>query len=213
MVCYGRGYKDFVLYLAFILNNMGYKVLVDDKSMNKELAEVISHKDFNCPVRTYRNIDFNFSNTELKGYDFVITYCSEIESAESCIGGRYLIINASACKSELYGCEKLINTLKADTMFILRDQVGSIGKKYIGKYMLPADKILGIYEVKFDEYDKEYQYSMDYDGVTNFKYLSEGMTKVLIRCVSVISGREQDVIKKAFKWAKGGKVFDNRFLE
>lgn len=201
------------MYLSFVLNNMGYRVLVEDRSINRQLAYVISYNDFSCPIRTYRNIDFNFSESEFKGYDFVLIYCTDSKTAGKIFGCRYLIINSSACKSDLYICEEVMNTLKSDTMFILRDQVGSIGKKYIGKYIITSEKIMGIYEVKYDEYDKEYQYSMDYDGVQNFKLLSEGMCKVLVRCITLITGKGQEQIKKALKWAKGGKVFDNRFLE
>ena len=79
--------------------------------------------------------------------------------------------------------------------------------------MVSSDKILCMYEVKFDEYDKEYQYGMDYDGLIEFKYLSDDLCKALVKSISIISGRSQNIVKKALKWAKGGKVFDNRFLE
>lgn len=204
------------MYCAFILNNMGYRILVNDWSNTKELSHVISHNDYSNTIRTYRNIDFNFSYDELKGYDYVITYITEYDM----IAGRldisgycYMIINSSVYKNSIFKCENIIRKFKGDIIFIIRDRIGSIGRKYIGKFMISSDKILCMYEVKFDEYDKEYQYGMDYDGLIEFKYLSDDLCKALVKSISIISGRSQNVVKKALKWAKGGKVFDNRFLE
>ena len=64
-----------------------------------------------------------------------------------------------------------------------------------------------MYEVKFDEYDKEYQYGMDYDGLIEFKYLSDDLCKALVKSISIISWKKSEYCKKSIKWAKGGKVF------
>lgn len=195
---------------------MGYRVLVNDWSKGKELAYIISHNDYSNKIRTYRNIDFNFSYDELKGYDYVITYITDYQEISTRIDFSqycYMIINSSVSKENIYKCENIIDKFQGDIIFILRDRIGSIGRKYIGKFMITSERILCMYEVKFDEYDKEYQYGMDYDGLIEFKYLSEDLCKTLIKSISIISGKNQNVVKKALKWAKGGKVFDNRFLE
>lgn len=213
ILCFGRGYKDFIVYTAFVLNNMGYKVLVNDRSRNREMADIISHNDFECDIRTYRNIDFLFSNGDMPGYDFILTYISDISELGRYENFRYILINQSAYRTELYRCTELMEYMKTDTLFVLRDKVGNIGKKYLSKYVLPNEKLLSIYEVGYDGWDKKYQLFMDYDGVGDFKYISDDLCRALNRCISVITGKEQGDVKKALKWAKGGKVFDNRFLE
>ena len=97
-----------------------------------------------------------------------------------------------------------IRKFKGDIIFIIRDRIGSIGRKYIGKFMISSDKILCMYEVKFDEYDKEYQYGMDYDGLIEFKYLSDDLCKALVKSISIISGRSQN-IEKSIKMGERGQ--------
>ena len=155
----------------------------------------------------------NFSKSYLDGYDFSITYISEINDTVFNTQNSFLIINSAAYKKDICLCEELIRLLDIDTIFILRDKLGSIGKKYIERFMISSNRILCMHEVEFDEYDKKYQYSMDYDGVVDFKYISDDLCRVLIKSISVISGKSQTIVRKALKWAKGGKVFDNRFLE
>lgn len=213
IISFGRGYKDYVMYTAFTLNNMGYKVLVNDRSDDRELAVIISHNDIGSTIRTYRNIDFNFSEDELEGYDYVITYLTEIDRNIKYSDYQYMIINSTLYKSDIFKSEAMIKLFNGDIIFILRDRIGSIGRKYIAKFMISSEQILCMYEVKLDEYDKEYQYGMDYDGIVDFKYISDSLCKILIKSISVISGRSQETVRKALKWAKGGKVFDNRFLE
>lgn len=209
---FGRGYKDYLIYMVFILNNMGYSVLVNDKSTDKDLADVISYNDFNTKIRTYRNVDFNFSEDYLEGYDYVLYYYTDYPADTE--RWQYAVFNVSVFKSELYLCQQIINAVKTDVIVILRDQVrNSVDKKYISKYILNPAKIIGLHEIKLDEYDKEYQFRMDYDGVGLFKYLSEPYVRALVKTVCTVTGRGQGCVRKALKFAKEGKIFDNRFLE
>lgn len=210
----GRGYKDYLIYMAFVLNNMGYSVLVNDRSQDKELADVISYNDFDIRIRTYRNVDFNFSEDCLDGYDYVINYYADYSADMERERYHFVILNVSVFKSELSLCQKIINAAKADVIVIIRDQVrNSVDKKYVSKYILNPSKIIGLHEIKLDEYDKEYQFRMDYDGVGLFKYLSEHYIRALTKTVCAITGKGQGSVKKALKFAKEGKIFDNWFLE
>lgn len=200
------------MYMVFILNNMGYSVLVNDKSTEKDLADIISFNDFNVGIRTYRNVDFNFSEDCLEGYDYVLHYYTDYPSDME--RWTYVVINVSVFKSELCLCQRIINAMKTDVIVIVRDQVrNSVNKKYISKYILNPDKIIGLHEIKLDEHDKEYQFGMDYDGAGFFKYLSEPYVRSLVKTVCAITGRGQGSVRKAWKFAKEGKIFDNRFLE
>lgn len=196
--------------MVFILNNMGYSVLVNDKSPEKDLAYVISYNDFSHKVRTYRNVDFNFSDDCLAGYDYVINYYTGYPMEfEQC---HYVIFNVSVFKSDLYFCQKIINEVRADVIVIIRDQVRySADKKYVSNYLLNPEKILGIHEIKLDTYDKEYQFRMDYDGAGFFKSLSEQYVRALVKTICAITGRGQERVRKALKSAKKGRIIDKQF--
>jgi hypothetical protein len=219
IICFGNGYKDYVIYMSYVLNNMGYRIIINDMSKRKDLSNVISCNDFTIPMRTYRNIDFNFGEYVCEGYDYVLTYSDDIDVLlymdNNDLFGEilYIIINASVNKNTLFTCKDLIKNIEGDVILILRDKVGYINKKYIGKYMISSNRILDMQEIRLDEYDKKYEYQMDYDGLIKFKYLSEDYCKSLIKSVAIITGKESDNVKRALKLAKGGRVFDNRLLE
>lgn len=202
------------MYVAFVLNNMGYHVVVNDMSDNREMADVVSLCDFNSDIKTYRNVDFNFSGDYLGGYDFCIDYFNNLKGVT--LDGRYdgIILNVQVFKSELELCRRIIDNSKSYVILIVRDKtVNCVNKKYISKYILDSSKILKIHEIDFDFFDKEYQYLMDYDGIGKMKYLSEIFSNVLIKTICSITGKGQGSVKKALKNLKEGKIFDNRFLE
>ena len=200
--------------MAFVLNNMGYHVIVNDMSDKREMADIVSLNDFNSDIKTYRNIDFNFSGEYLAGYDYNIDYFNDI--SDTILNDRYsnVILNVQVFRSELEVCRRIINGTKSDIILIIRDKTENcIDKKYISKYILNSENVLKIHEIFFDVYDKEYQYMMDYDGVYKIKYLSDKYSNVLIKTICSITGRGQGSIKKALKNVKEGRIFDNRFLE
>ena len=214
VVVYGNGYKDFPVYMAFILNNMGYHVVVNDMSETREIADIVSINDFNSEVKTYRNVDFNFSGEYLGGYDYSINYFNNLKKVP--YNDRYdgIILNVQVFKSELEMCRRIINNSKSFIILIVRDKtINCINKKYIYKYILDSSRGLKIYEIDFDFYDKEYQYIMDYDGIGKMKYLSENYSNILIKTICSITGNSQGNVKKALRNLKEGKIFDNRFLE
>lgn len=214
IVFFGRGYKDYLIYMAYTLNNMGYSVLIHDRSKEKELADIISHHDFSTEMRTYRNVDFNFSRDNLTGYQYVFYYYSEYSKELDWEKRQFTILNASVFKSDLQVCQNIMNHTDSDVILIIRDRIrNSIDKKYIAKYIIKPSKLLGMHEIRFDEYDKEYQFRMDYDGVGSFKYLSDNYVNVLVKTICAITGKGQGRVRKALKYAKEGKIFDNRFLE
>ncbi|MBQ3546583.1 MAG: hypothetical protein IJA34_16595 [Lachnospiraceae bacterium] len=200
--------------MAFILNNMGYHVVVNDMSNNREMSYVVSLSDFNSEVKTYRNVDFNFSGDFLRGYDYSIDYFNNLKDIP--LKDKYdgIVLNVQVFKSELEMCKRIIDNSQSYVILIIRDKtVNSVNKKYILKYIFGSSKASKIHEIDFDFYDKEYQYIMDYDGIGKMKYLSENYSNVLIKTICSITGNGQGNVKKALKNLKEGKIFDNRFLE
>lgn len=200
--------------MAFILNNLGYHVIVNDMSENRELGDIISFNDFNIDIKTYRNVDFNFSGEYLEGYDFMIDYYDDLSKKVS--GERFdcIILNSSVSRSELEICRRIINVSKSDVIMVIRDRTDNcINRKYIMKYIITAPNLLKIHEINLDFYDKEYQFMMDYDGIGKVKYLSENYVNVLSKTVCSVTGKGQGSVKKAIKNMREGRIFDNRFLE
>lgn len=200
--------------MAFVLNNMGYSVIVNDMSDNRDISDIVSLNDFNSDIKTYRNVDFNFSGECLRGYEFCIDYFNNLRDVNYNDKYEGIILNVQVFRSELEMCKRIINNTKSYVIMIIRDKtVNCVNKKYISKYILDSSKLLKIHEVDFDFYDKEYQYIMDYDGIGKMKYLSETFSNVLIKTICSVTGESQGRVKKALKSFKEGKIFDNRFLE
>lgn len=200
--------------MAFILNNLGYHVIVNDMSENRELGDIVSLDDFNTDIKTYRNVDFNFSGEFLQGYDFMINYYDDLR--KKVLNDRFdcIVLNTSVLRSDLEVCRGIINSSKSDVIMIIRDRTDNcINRKYISKYIITSANLLKMHEISLDFYDKEYQYMMDYDGIGKIKYLSENYTNVLIKTICSVTGKGQGSVKKAIKNMREGRIFDNRFLE
>ena len=70
-----------------------------------------------------------------------------------------------------------------------------------------------VYEIADDAIDREYKISMSYEGISSFKRLSEGFSKVLIKIAKRLTeAREQD-IEKALSRAREGKIIEYSILE
>lgn len=209
IICYGRKYKDFPIYLSFVLNNMGYSVLVNDRSVHQDMADVVSCNAFSEHIRTYRCVDFNFSEDVLTGYDYVICYYDEWSEALFDTDSNYIVLNVQIYRCDMELCRRIMENARADIIIVIRDKAGTVaGRKYIGKYMSNITELLDIHEIKLDRYDKEYQYRMDYEGILSLRNMSEDYVKALQRTVCSITGKGHNAVKKALKHMKEGRMLE-----
>lgn len=212
IICFGDGYKDYVIYMSYILNNIGYKVVINDMTSEKELANIISCSNFEIPIRTYRNIDFNFGECLWEGYDYSIIYSNDIEillKMNDEYGLRnitYVIINVSVYKNMLLICRDFIQKMNRDVIFILRDRVGYIDMHYVMKHIITEDRIVDNHEIKYHKQDKKYEYEMEYGGIVAFENLSGDYRSSLVRCVAIITCQKKKKVKKALAKAMKGCI-------
>lgn len=215
-ICFvGSNYKDFVFYMALLLNNLEKRVLINDKSLGQDFMAMFSEYDLNERLLTYRNIDIYFGEYRDGNYDFILDYIGDLKYLESSGSYSYIVVNSSMGRQEIFDNLKQIACLQKETIFVIRDTTGG-GKdrKYLKQnYMKYMTFISCLYEIPLDYMDKDYQTEMDYRGFIRFKYLSQKYCKTLIKIAVMFTGKQEPMVEKALKYAKEGRILDNRILE
>lgn len=240
---YGNPYKDFGIYLALVLNNLGYHVMITDKSPGQELRCFFDEEP--CKgMMTYRNVDFyippagdgkhdireTHGDSEVQDgsddrkernsvhYDYGLDYINEWREQENIAleKGSYdmVIFNMDGAKMSLRLLEKIGIQGEIRKFLVLRDLPMEFPKLwFLKKYYLNSGLFESVYGILIDLYDKEYQYRMEYEGIHGCRYLSAGYSDVIVRLTKDISGQDIRRIKKALRCVKEGRIFDNRLLE
>ncbi len=215
-----------MLYMALILNNLGYMVLIADRSRRRELADILTCELTQEGLVTYRNLDFYMAADRREEenfvrqhqYSYVFDYVNEPEgdviADVTKAGYDGIIINTSCLRSELRVSREIVMRAGVKVLVVIRDMPENIPKlKYIEKYYMNNVGICSLYAVPPDICDKEYQYKMDYEGIRSYRAMSSGYSCVLSKCICEISGRDDKSVKRALRYLKEGKIFDNRLLE
>lgn len=201
--------------MALLLNNLDHRVLINDKSSRKDFMTMFSDYDLKERLLTYRNIDIYFGDCRNEHYDFILDYTGDLNCTEQTGSYRYIIVNSSMNRQEILDHLKQAVSLKKETILVLRDTTGG-GKDrtYLKQnYMKFMTFVSCLYEIPLDYTDKDYQTEMDYGGFIQFRYLSQKYCKTLIKIAGILTGKPEHMAEKALKYAKEGKIFDNRVLE
>ncbi len=201
--------------MALLLNNLEHRVLINDKSSRQDFMTMFSDYDLKERLLTYRNIDFYFGECRGEDYDFILDYIGDLNCLKQAGAYRYIIINSSMGRQEILDNLKQAVCLKKETLLVIRDTTGG-GKdrKYLKQHYMKYMSIVScLYEIPLDYSDKDYQTEMDYAGFVQFRYLSQKYCKTLIKIAGILTGKPEQTVEKALKYAKEGKVFDNRVLE
>lgn len=176
-----------MLYLALLLNNMGYHVLISDFSMERDFLVMFSdsiHEEF---VR-YKNVDITFRSYGGKKYHFIFNYLGDERYNDDLKNCRYIIINSSMKRQESFAhIEWICNTLK-ETILIIRDTIkGQIDKELL--YMHDMTNVKHVFEIPLDYMDKDYQTQIDLGSFLMFKYLSKKVLWYVNKTCSYVYGK------------------------
>lgn len=215
-----REYKDFTYYLALLLNNLEYRVLIWDISPEQDFKAMLSVEMKEQDFVTFRNIDFSFQHYQddiqnLEQYQYVLKYLGEFCQEQALAECDFFVLNSSMMKHEIDEYFRWIHLFQKNGILVLRDLSDkevreSFVKNRYGQAITSFDKV---YKIPLDYIDKEYQTELDYQGVTKLQHISSRFEKVLEDLAGRMTGREAKDIHKAFQGVKGGKIIGNRVLE
>lgn len=199
---YGCGQTDICVYLANILENAQYRVLVIDNSFGQKMGFCIPRPAKQMNTVTFKEVDYcagiSVDAWKREGYDYVVVDMGTFPQEEE----------LAAC-DEIFlvtGCERA--QLETYRSFILDRQKpqGIIFRNFCRNYMdersiaarIEEDNcfVTERYFLPFSEPDECGRVRMQYEGYRDFLYLSRAFEKVLLRIL-------RDITKLGYQAALG----------
>ena len=107
---FGCGQSDLCIYLASILENMKYRVLVIDNSKEQKIRLCIPKPEEDISTITYQNVDYTFLRPHSEwlhyAYDFIVVDMGEAPKEDALALSDFLI---GVLDCELYSVERYRN--------------------------------------------------------------------------------------------------------
>ncbi|MBO5245906.1 MAG: hypothetical protein J6B28_01450 [Eubacterium sp.] len=208
---FGVSQTDICIYLASILQNMGYRVCVLDNSYEQAMYYCIPHPAEKLLTITYKKIDYErlvpAECWQEKEYDYLLvdmgvwppqtdlTLCDEI----------FLVMDSAVAQIERY--RKLMERVALPMNVIVRDiYPEAVNAKRILE-MLQEENcfVVDKYVLPFHEEDSICRIGMQHQGYRNFSRLSVPFEKILLKICAVLTEGDTTVIWRSFKRARRGE--------
>lgn len=207
---WGSYHVDFVCYVARILSCMGKEVLVIDASPTQEFSHFFTNKEAELSVISQCNVDFTTKGTKLlpkdSAYDVMLFYFGDHFDAEQLRSCTEIFALSFWDRIAMERLRLQTMDLRLPIDVILRNYCGAKHDRKQCMSLLKNENIFIAqeYYIAFDEMDENYRIRMQYEAIGDFRHISSGMEKVLIRIVNVICPSEWQTIKNAVRKAKRG---------
>lgn len=218
----GYDILDFSVYLSMILKNLQYDVIVADmthmenqlfnwqESCENSYKKIIFHKG--------KSTDDYFGSFE-RERDIVIFLFDDEKDNMLLEMDKTFIITDNRYQSVM-NMRNMVRSCEQLNGIIFRDITeNGVNANYIIKQVLKDDYLVNlqksgkVYEINDDIYDREYNISLQYDGITDFKHLSDKFIKSLHFVAREITAFESKLIEKAILKAKDGEIYEHCILE
>lgn len=207
---------DFSVYLSMVLKNLQYDIIVADISCRARFF----FQQVSCDY-SYRDIYFYKGNISglNKEADFIFVLSHEVQSSffELC-DNVYVVSDNSFGMSE-YIKDVIRDSSKLDGV-IFRDVTDNgVTGQYVVNHIIKDDYLIKlwkkgyVYEIEDDTIDREYKISLSYEGISDFKRLSSGFSRVLVKVAHRLTGAKEQDIEKALAKSKEGKIIEYSILE
>lgn len=206
----GADSADLCIYLASLLKNLDYTLLLVDDSGKRNLMHCIPQPKEALTVINYQGVDYEemVFKDELcqRDYDFILVHMSEFPSKQELAPFEELFLVCGCERIELERCQSFIQQALVPVNVVLR---GICGEKITGKYwfqMLERQNpfVMERFCIRLDEMDESYRIEMQYDYFKQFEQLSGGYQKVLIRIGLLLTGKKRNAVVRALAKAKRG---------
>lgn len=210
---FGCEQTDLCIYLASILENMKYRVLVIDNSFEQKMRFCIPRPDEKMNIITYKNIDYRslceHSQWKSKDYDFTIVDLGSWPDEKSMSDCDELICVLNCEKSEMEKYRELVSHIRHPVSVLFRDfckkymSTGGIKKTFASENCFLLEQLF----VPFCEEDECSRLMMQFDGYRNFANLSREFEKVLFHLCKNISEQNYREVLSGVRRAKRGECF------
>ncbi|MCI7130860.1 MAG: hypothetical protein MSA09_10010 [Lachnospiraceae bacterium] len=207
---FGAGQTDICIYVASILQNMGFHVCVVDNSYEQAMHYCIPHPVEKLLTITYKKIDYEclvpVDCWQEKDYDYLIVDMGvwPSEDALQACGERFLVLDCSVAQIARY--RELMKRAALPMNVILRDVCAEAVSARRIFAMLQEENcfVVDSYVLPLNEDDMAGRFCMQYQGYQSFEHLSVPFEKMLVKICRELSDCEDTQIWRSLKRARKG---------
>lgn len=208
----GVGKADIVIYCAYALQKMEYKVLVWDETKSREMSYSIMKPDGPIDVVRYKNMDFAFSEVVSleEGYDYVLNV-RDFDSGISENAHKYVLIcDGDRCSIDGLGWH--VSAMKDrdvdinDCMILYRNVYGSYGADRAQTMLDCLGFSVFSHTLGHDCVDEACRERMQYRPFTSMADVSGEMERSIRKLLAFATGLDEKQIRRGIKLAKRGRA-------
>lgn len=212
---FGWEQTDLCIYLASILENMKYHILVIDNSMEQKMGCCIPKPKTKTELEivTYKNVDYRWkvpaAEWQTNQYDFVIID----------MGSEPLEDEISRCEEVFLvtGCDYVCIQKYRTFMLQIKKPMTVIIRNYHKEMMLEKQIVRQLekencfvmehYLLPFDEWDESKRISMQYQGYRDCGGISKELEKLLFHLGCMLVNQGYHVVLTGVRRAKRGECY------
>lgn len=208
---FGVGQTDICIYLASILQNMGYRICVLDNSYEQAMHYCIPRPAEQLPTITYKNIDYEqlvpVVRWQEKDYDYLIIDLGVWPSDEALAAcdELYLVMDCAIAQISRY--RQLMTRVGIPMSVILRDVCSEAVKAKRILSMLQEENcfVVDSYVLPLCEEDIAGRLMMQYQGYQRLFHLSGNFEKMLVNICRTLADCEAGIIWRSLRRARKGE--------
>ena len=207
---FGVGQTDICIYVASILQNMGYRVCVVDNSYEQAMRYCIPHPAEKLLTITYKNIDYErlvpAASWQEKDYDYLIVDLGVWPPEDALRACKEIFLVMDCAVVQLFRYRELMKRTALPMNVILRDVCTEVvsAKRVFSILQEENCFVVDSYVLPLNEEDVACRFYMQYQGYRSFAHLSVPFEKMLVNICRELSECEDAVIWRSFKRARKG---------
>ena len=207
---FGVGQTDICIYVASILQNMGYRVCVVDNSYEQAMHYCIPHPAEKLLTITYKKIDYErlipADSWQEKDYDYLIVDLGVWPSEEALRACTEIFLVMDCAVAQIYRYRELMKRAALPMSVILRDVCAEAvsARRVFGMLQEENCFVVDSYVLPLSEEDIACRFYMQYQGYQSFSHLSVPFEKMLVKICRELCGCEDSIDSRSFKQARKG---------
>lgn len=205
---------DIVMYCAYILQKMEYRVLVCDGTKSREIKHCIRKPNKPMEMVRYKDMDFAFSDLVSldEGYDYIF-YVRDFEDFPVSHVDKHIFISDGE-RASLDALVREISRLswseqfhEADCMIVYRDLYSAYGTEYVQERVKRRIRGMFFSSMQHDCMDEACYQRLQFRPFSHITEISSEMELTIRRILQLCSGLDEKFIKRGIKLAKRGRAY------
>lgn len=204
---------DIVLYVSDILRCLGYRILICDRTRDKETAGCICRPDRSMELVRYMDMDFAYS--ELAALDEVYDYIFYLQdyNCPSQNPGRWSIYVCDGMNRHLLQLKQEMGKRyqgeqKQNAIIVFRNMYHCVAKEKFIEYQKKQQLDMKVYFCMHECIDEAAYQQLQFERFTGMGAISGRMEKVLRQLLCEVTQLEEQEVRKGIKMAKRGRYVD-----